>query len=205
MKDSNQIITDDDKNPARQRARMRTQKLQAAILAICLAGALSARAGLFLDFQDLSSLGSGSIPAGYMAFTWGGNWQFATDAGGNTYVFSSDASNVTLKRADGGLFSFEGAGFAGLSSADSVTVDGFRGDTLIGALQTGPLTTGFSTFLATGIVDIDTLVFTGTNWRMDNFADTIAVPEPATLIAGALLLLPFGASTIRFIRKTRTA
>jgi hypothetical protein len=31
------------------------------------------------------------------------------------------------------------------------------------------------------------------------------VPEPTTIIAGALLLLPFGASTIRFIRKNRTA
>jgi hypothetical protein len=28
-----------------------------------------------------------------------------------------------------------------------------------------------------------------------------AVPEPTTLIAGALLLLPFGASTIRILRK----
>lgn len=32
-----------------------------------------------------------------------------------------------------------------------------------------------------------------------------AVPEPTTIIAGALLLLPFGASTIRFLRKNRTA
>jgi hypothetical protein len=31
------------------------------------------------------------------------------------------------------------------------------------------------------------------------------VPEPTTMIAGALLLLPFGASTIRFLRKNRTA
>jgi hypothetical protein len=31
------------------------------------------------------------------------------------------------------------------------------------------------------------------------------VPEPTTMIAGALLLLPFGASTLRLLRKTRTA
>jgi len=31
------------------------------------------------------------------------------------------------------------------------------------------------------------------------------VPEPTTMIAGALLLLPFGASTIRFMRKNRKA
>jgi hypothetical protein len=31
------------------------------------------------------------------------------------------------------------------------------------------------------------------------------VPEPATMLAGALLLLPFGASTIRILRKNRAA
>jgi hypothetical protein len=31
------------------------------------------------------------------------------------------------------------------------------------------------------------------------------VPEPTTMIAGALLLLPFGASTLRLLRKTRKA
>ena len=31
------------------------------------------------------------------------------------------------------------------------------------------------------------------------------VPEPTTMIAGALLLLPFGASTIRILRKNRAA
>ena len=35
--------------------------------------------------------------------------------------------------------------------------------------------------------------------------ETTAVPEPTTVIAGALLLLPFGASTLRIMRKTRTA
>ncbi len=32
-----------------------------------------------------------------------------------------------------------------------------------------------------------------------------AVPEPTTMIAGALLLLPFGASTLRMLRKNRAA
>ena len=33
----------------------------------------------------------------------------------------------------------------------------------------------------------------------------VPVPEPTTIVAGALLLLPFGASTLRFLRKNRTA
>jgi hypothetical protein len=36
-------------------------------------------------------------------------------------------------------------------------------------------------------------------------SDLSAVPEPTTMIAGALLLLPFGATTLRMLRKTRTA
>ena len=31
-----------------------------------------------------------------------------------------------------------------------------------------------------------------------------AVPEPTTMIAGALLLLPFGASVLRILRKKKT-
>jgi hypothetical protein len=33
----------------------------------------------------------------------------------------------------------------------------------------------------------------------------VPVPEPTTMIAGALLLLPFGASTLRILRKSRAA
>jgi hypothetical protein len=32
-----------------------------------------------------------------------------------------------------------------------------------------------------------------------------AVPEPTTMVAGALLLLPFGASALRILRKKRAA
>jgi hypothetical protein len=43
----------------------------------------------------------------------------------------------------------------------------------------------------------DTFVFTDTS--------VTAVPEATTMIAGALLLLPFGLSTLRILRKSRTA
>lgn len=33
----------------------------------------------------------------------------------------------------------------------------------------------------------------------------VEVPEPTTIVAGALLLLPFGASTLRILRRHRTA
>ena len=37
------------------------------------------------------------------------------------------------------------------------------------------------------------------------FYNVTPVPEPTTLIAGALLLLPFGASTLRVLRRNRAA
>jgi len=44
----------------------------------------------------------------------------------------------------------------------------------------------------------ETYVFT-------DVAVTSTVPEPTTMLAGALLLLPFGASTLRILRKNRAA
>jgi len=41
-------------------------------------------------------------------------------------------------------------------------------------------------------------------FEFDNVAYS-AVPEPTTMVAGALLLLPFGASTLRMLRKNRAA
>jgi hypothetical protein len=38
-----------------------------------------------------------------------------------------------------------------------------------------------------------------------DYGDWVAVPEPSTIIASTLLLLPFGASTLRLLRKNRTA
>ena len=38
-----------------------------------------------------------------------------------------------------------------------------------------------------------------------DFGDWVPVPEPTTMIAGALLLLPFGAGILRILRKSRAA
>ncbi len=40
---------------------------------------------------------------------------------------------------------------------------------------------------------------------MGGYANGSPVPEPTTIIAGALMLLPFGASTLRILRKNRAA
>ena len=44
------------------------------------------------------------------------------------------------------------------------------------------------------------VVASGNDFVLDDISVT-AVPEPTTCIAGALLLLPFGASTLRSLRR----
>jgi len=53
-----------------------------------------------------------------------------------------------------------------------------------------------------GVLDLNT-VPNGNDFALDDIS-LVAVPEPTTMVAGALLLLPFGASSLRILRK-RTA
>jgi len=64
-----------------------------------------------------------------------------------------------------------------------------------------------ATFVATAnqtptAVDLK-LAYSGDDFALDDISLAL-VPEPATFIAGALLLLPLAASTIRIVRKPRT-
>jgi hypothetical protein len=56
---------------------------------------------------------------------------------------------------------------------------------------------------STGLVDLNLVAF-GNDFALDDLS-LVAVPEPTTIIAGALLLLPFAASTVRIFRKARLA
>jgi hypothetical protein len=90
-----------------------------------------------------------------------------------------------------------------------LTSDTYWGDTLS---QLDSITYGTTTFGQMTVYE--TAVEIG-DWN--NGTDTIpasanidsitisSVPEPTTMIAGALLLLPFGASTLRILRKSRAA
>lgn len=46
---------------------------------------------------------------------------------------------------------------------------------------------------------------TGNAFTATGSAKLTAVPEPSTIISGALMLLPFGASTLRILRRNRAA
>jgi hypothetical protein len=52
-----------------------------------------------------------------------------------------------------------------------------------------------------GTLDIGGL----SGWNIFGKSDYSPVPEPSTIVAGALLLLPFGISTLRILRKRPTA
>jgi hypothetical protein len=86
--------------------------------------------------------------------------------------------------------------YLGLSGGSTVSfyVQGYRVDVTPSMVAT----TGGSNFA-------DSNPWVQPNQNMMARFDVTAVPEPTTMIAGALLLLPFGASTLRILRKNRTA
>ena len=74
--------------------------------------------------------------------------------------------------------------------------------------QTATFTLSDSSFTAnTTVTGVNFLFGTGPDGHLNGSVQplTPSVPEPSTIFAGAMLLLPLGASTIRIIRKNRAA
>lgn len=86
-------------------------------------------------------------------------------------------------------------------STVSLYVQGYRVD--ITPLGLAPAGAGWSGPIQDGIVQDSRDLMAEFVVTLD--ASAAAVPEPSTYIAGALLLLPFGASTLRVLRKKLTA
>jgi hypothetical protein len=76
-----------------------------------------------------------------------------------------------------------------------------------GTLLAGPLDSHNGSDVSASITGAPSSIYvaesvTIVGGRLNNFANTYTVvPEPTTMIAGALLLLPFGASTLRILRR----
>lgn len=151
---------------------------------------------------SISSVGSGSlygvVPSGDKAlstfvdtdilkitFTSGnvtavGGLFFLTDDPGNL-----TGGTVTVMLSDSTSQTFAAGSFRGFATSSS-----------------GPVITSLSLDSVTvGAYPTVDHLYAGTAAAAESAA---AVPEPTTVIAGALLLLPFGASTIRNLRKRRT-
>jgi len=104
-----------------------------------------------------------------------------------------------------------------LSSWDSVSpaIVDVRIDSVTQATLNAPAATGVwvnhsflwtasSTSAAFTAIYDNNIVAQGNDFALDDIS-LVPVPEPTTMIAGALLLLPFGASTLRILRKRQTA
>jgi hypothetical protein len=168
---------------------MMKRKIALAAALGCLALATNANASILLDFDGLS--GPVSAASGeYALFVWGGDWT----AGGDV---ATAPGGSTIALASGGTFTFEGADF---SSANDLTITA-----TLGGVQVATTTIAGGAWTSSagfGNVAMDKLTITTTGqFQMDNFNDNIVVPEPSTVVAGILLLLPFGVSTVRMFRR----
>jgi hypothetical protein len=163
--------------------------------------------GLFTSIPGWSAVGTYPIEIG-LASVYGvtgqdGNQVLEMDSTGNSLV-----DQIVATPGGSYTLSFLYADRAGVATS-SATFDVYWNGGLVANIF--PVSTVMSPYSATLVaLANNTLEFRGTGTQdsyggiLDNVQLT-AVPEPTTMIAGALLLLPFGASTFRFIRKNRTA
>ncbi len=91
-----------------------------------------------------------------------------------------------------------------LVNVTALAYSGLNADLLTLAQGDGSVTLAFQ--FAPG-EDLTTLISGGGPYSTsyNGSITSVPVPEATTMIAGALLLLPFGASTLRILRKARTA
>ena len=138
-------------------------------------------------------------------------------AGGGNQVSGVDATHYLTTGTGVGraILTFADTYYLGLlwgSIDDYNSLEFYSGATLVGTVTGLDVTatpTGDQGANGTRYVNIfSTVAFDRVEARSDKaYAfefDNVAVPEPTTIIAGALLLLPFGASTLRMLRR-RTA
>lgn len=107
---------------------------------------------------------------------------------GTTYKFSAWVMNVYPTSPANLQFSFGGNTLGTIAPTGSGVWQEFTAFLVATADQ------------SSGLIDLN-IAFSGNDFAVDDITLT-AVPEPATMLAGALLLLPFGASTLRRMRKS---
>lgn len=184
-----------------------------AAFAMCLA---TAQADIVIGLHDDPSLLPSLPAADYHGYSWSAGWQFTSTASwqaGDSWASAPANTPVTITNpyANGGLWNFDHAMVEVNSGV--LTIIGLRNNVAFGTIQWDSDHNPTDGFTASGgIPQVDTLQFlfvgTGT-WRMQDFTDTFeppeddTIPEPTTVLAGALLLLPFAASAVRSLRKAR--
>ena len=99
----------------------------------------------------------------------------------------------SLGKVSGTRFSFANYSSAALTEANN----------WITAVNASP--TALGTFNGNIFIPVDTTAYPANNNEPPQELLYMPVPEASTMVAGALLLLPFGASAMRMFRKNKTA
>ena len=208
---------------------MKTQKLLLAMVAVGLAGAMSANATL-ITFDDLTDNGTGTpIANGYAGLNWDNFYVLnapAYDLNPSGYLAGMVSANNVAYNAfaneaiiSDSLFTLSSGYLTGAWNNNlQVEIKGYNGATLLYD-NTYTLSSTAPTLINFNYVGVDQVTFdsfggtqnpnyqgNGTHFVMDNLTiNAMPVPEASTMIAGMLLLLPLGASALRVLRKNRTA
>ncbi len=171
------------------------RKIQLALIAVALGLAMQAQAA----FYNLTFSGSGSAANGLLDISGG-------------FAISGNL-NITAGPDVGTYALVPGSGNTGDFTYDSVVNPG----------STPFLSSSGGLLWRNASRDINMWYNADTTWygtagtyglwgapprwspQASGIATLTPVPEPATILAGALLLLPFGASTLRILRKDHTA
>ena len=173
-------------------------------------------AGQAFAFQSINLWGAGGAAAAYFGETYQSIGTPAPDYGVSSWTLVSAPAGWTGGIVEGGqsysasatqafpVWRF-GTG-AALSQANAATIGSWTYVVDIANPATAFLPNGELAVFFGGYSD-DNNMAGADNYEISGVMDLTAtpVPEPTTMIAGALLLLPFGASTLRMLRKTRTA
>jgi len=156
---------------------------------------------------SVASFGSISMQPGTLAFHPGSGGQYSivqfTAPAAGTYEISATFQGDDVDRTSTGVFVLANNS---LIAGDSGYVNGF-------GLGTGPTFNSLVHLSIGETVDFAVDYNGGPTGRNGQFyndstglsATITAVPEPTTMVAGAMLLLPFGMSALRRLRKSRAA
>jgi hypothetical protein len=187
------------------------KRIQIAIIAVALVIAVQARASLFditFTSNDGGTVGSGWVsgtPNGSGVFTaTGGSFEITGNPAFSPLAYSLIANPNAPNQATSplGYFYYDNQVLTGQNPflSNNGLLFGGSGDGIeINLFSNGP-----SSPIPGGTYQL--YQNNGANGaNLFGEATLTAVPEASTMIAGALLLLPFGASTLRILRKNRTA
>jgi hypothetical protein len=202
-----------------RKTRMKMQKLQIAIIAGALSMAAQARAQLYdigFTASDNSMLAEGTLYIPSVNVNGGG---LATSGSINIAYSTTGVPTGTYSLVGTAAGTLQAGGFY-----DSPSLGGYviQYDDQVLGLNAVPYLDQYGLLFANNLTVLQVNFYSNGNTGGNNIYDTVsiytggqeelvsgamsisAVPEPSTMIAGAMVLLPFGASALRSLRKNRT-